>query len=663
MSAPPKFFGLIWAFFVEEAVWDLFLEGSEAKFSPWAVWQRTDYRKRQVIVMQILSALLHENDRREMMADQQFFRRWLSTESGYEEELPSAVIIQEVIALLPKQNSSTTQTANLLSPAFQTISSKTRFLNCFTQGSQIPLTPFDLFRIAICDGQLLSLLEHNAKYPKFCCAAIRRYISQFLISPMEAAMHRKIETKYQWHSVFDVPNSDLLAANSSPSLPTKITRNGFNFHHPFPDLVVTTPRQMPLPSLFTQDPAIEPKKATVMIRKPSVSDDKFRKHPQPSLSSPHPSDPKKRKTQDDRMDVEATPPEAIEHSEIGGVKDATPSPAAQNMVLDQQTETTQGSSPKEIKSSPITPKPVNEGTEHMVDSKDTDHSTVSMSKSEDEKTTIPSPKPTAKVQNAQPTVLKKEALDAMDTRWEAKLQQFFKERAHALDGWLDKAIIRRIQESFDKNAVASSIENDVKSLLLSRTEKIADETSQELDNAVRSRCRKTLGLDSSINDHAADDKGKVDDAAGRFVREVWNAQLKSKEGELSESVSNFVVDIVDKHMEKFAQRLVEPMDQTIQTVFSRRLLAMEPKLTNLIDTRIAELWKSRMEKMSGLMATNVDLTVQQMVKDRMHKINYDQISDKQDAFSQNGATPTSQDHIDEIPDMLSANSRTTTSWH
>lgn len=154
--------------------------------------------------MQILSALLHENDRREMMADQQFYRRWLSTESGYEEELPSAVIIQEVIALLPKQNSSTTQTANLLSPAFQTISSKTRFLNCFTQGSQIPLTPFDLFRIAICDGQLLNLLEHNSKYPKLCCASIRRYISQFLISPMEAAMHRKIETKYQWHTVFDV---------------------------------------------------------------------------------------------------------------------------------------------------------------------------------------------------------------------------------------------------------------------------------------------------------------------------------------------------------------------------------------------------------------------------------------------------------------------------
>jgi hypothetical protein len=39
MSTPPKFFGLIWAFFVEEAVWDLFLEGSEAKFAPWAVWQ------------------------------------------------------------------------------------------------------------------------------------------------------------------------------------------------------------------------------------------------------------------------------------------------------------------------------------------------------------------------------------------------------------------------------------------------------------------------------------------------------------------------------------------------------------------------------------------------------------------------------------------------
>jgi hypothetical protein len=39
MSTPPKFFGLIWAFFVEEAVWDLFLEGSEAKFASWAVWQ------------------------------------------------------------------------------------------------------------------------------------------------------------------------------------------------------------------------------------------------------------------------------------------------------------------------------------------------------------------------------------------------------------------------------------------------------------------------------------------------------------------------------------------------------------------------------------------------------------------------------------------------
>jgi len=39
MSTPPKFFGLIWAFFVEEAVWDLFLEGSEAKFATWAVWQ------------------------------------------------------------------------------------------------------------------------------------------------------------------------------------------------------------------------------------------------------------------------------------------------------------------------------------------------------------------------------------------------------------------------------------------------------------------------------------------------------------------------------------------------------------------------------------------------------------------------------------------------
>jgi hypothetical protein len=154
--------------------------------------------------MQILSALLHENDRREMMTDQQFFRRWLSTESGYEEDLPSAVIIQEVIALLPKQNSSSAQTVNLLSPAFQSISSKTRFLNCFTKGSQIPLTPFDLFRIAICDGQLLNLLEQNAKYPKFCCAAIKRYIAQFLISPMETAMHRKIETKYKWHEVFDV---------------------------------------------------------------------------------------------------------------------------------------------------------------------------------------------------------------------------------------------------------------------------------------------------------------------------------------------------------------------------------------------------------------------------------------------------------------------------
>lgn len=446
----------------------------------------------------------------------------------------------------------------------------------------------------------------------------------------------------------------------SPSLPTKISRKGFNFHHPLPDAIVTTPRQMPLPSLFTQDTAAEPKKMTLMIRKPSMSDEKFRKHPLPTSNSPLLNESKKRKIQDDRGDSNDVPEQ---HSEVVGIKKATPSPALQNIVLDQQSEVPHVSSPKEVKSSPVTPKPIQEAPNDMILSAAIDNDSIQVPKEEVEKSTIPSPKPTAKVLDNQSTPSNAEMLDAMDVRWETKLQHFFKERAQALDGWLDKAILRRVQESFDTNTVASSLENDVKSILHNRTQKIADETSQELDNAVRSRCRKTLGLEGDADDHAVDDNGRVDDAAGRFVRDVWNAQLKSKEEELSKSMDNLVTDIFDKHMDNFAQRLLEPMDQTIQTVFSRRLLAMEPKLINMVDTRIAELWKSRMEKMSGLMTSNIDLTLQQMMKDRLHKINYDHVSDKQDAFSQNGATPTSQDHIDEIPDILTTNSRNTASWH
>lgn len=242
------------------------------------------------------------------------------------------------------------------------------------------------------------------------------------------------------------------------------------------------------------------------------------------------------------------------------------------------------------------------------------------------------------------------------------MQQFFKDRAQALDGWLDRAILRRVHESFDKNTLLASLEKDVKSSLSSRNEDMVDAVGKELDNAVRSRCRKTLGLDSNADDLATGDPGRVDDAAGRFVHEVWNAQLKAKEGELSDSVNSLISQIFDKHMDKFAQRLIEPMDQTIQTVFTRRLVSMEPKLINLIDSRIAELWKNRMDKMSGLMASNIDLTIQQMLKERLHKINFEPVSEKQDAFSQNGATPTSQDHIEEI-EMVPAASRNATPWH
>jgi hypothetical protein len=454
----------------------------------------------------------------------------------------------------------------------------------------------------------------------------------------------------------------LQAANTSPSLPTKISRNGFNFHHPFPDLIDSTSRQLPLPTLFAQEATPEHKKATLMLRKPSVSDEKFRKHP-PPISSNSPNDSKKRKIQDDKVDVEVSHnDEPVHRIESNSVKD-TISPSTPSVIDLEQTENSPALSPKDIKSSPVTPKPIHELHQPKAESTPIDHPSVYMPKSEDEKSSIPSPKPTAKPKiSTSPSTPKKEPLDSIDVRWEAKLQQFFKDRAQALDGWLDRAILRRVHESFDKNALLASLEKDVRSSLSNRSEEIADTVGKELDNAVRTRCRKTLGLDSNMDDLATSDPGRVDDAAGRFVQEVWNAQLKAKESELSDSVSNLVVQIFDRHMDKFAQRLIEPMDQAIETVFSRRLLSLEPKLINVVDSRIAELWKSRMDKMSGLMTSNIDLTIQQMMKDRLHKISFDHGSEKQEAFSQNGATPTSQDHIEDI-DMMPANSRNATTWH
>ncbi|KAJ2960269.1 hypothetical protein NQZ79_g4443 [Umbelopsis isabellina] len=655
MSAPPKFFGLIWAFFVNEAVWELFLEGSEAKFTSWAVWQRADYRKRQVIVMQILSALLHENDRREMMTDQQFFRRWLSTESGYEEDLPSAVIIQEVIALLPKQNSSSAQTVNLLSPAFQSISSKTRFLNCFTKGSQIPLTPFDLVRIAICDGQLLNLLEQNAKYPKFCCAAMRRYIAQFLISPMETAMHQKIETKYKWHEVFDVSDSDLKAANAIPALEISVSRNGFNFHHPFPDLVDMPSRQTQLPSLFMQESVPDQKKVTIVIRKPSIVDDKLKKHPSPASSTVQPNDAKKRKLIDER--AENNNIHINDTQEVKDTKDAI-SPA-QSMIVDQPTDNGDG---KEIKSSPVTPKPMQELPQKKSSpgASDNESATIPI----EEKSNMPSPQPTAQENHGVQKATDKETGSELDIRWEQKLQQFFKDRAHALDGWLDKAIARRVQESIDKRSVVATVLDDVKSLMKDQTGQITEEMSKELDNAVRVRCRSVLGLQDTVRNTAKGENEKVDDAAGRLVRDVFDAQLKTKESELAASMSDRVLQLMDQQMDRFTQRLTSPMDETIQAVFSRRLLTMEPKLINQIDTRIAELWKSRMEAMSSLMNNNIDMMMQQMMKEKLQKANIEHIGSKQESFTASGATPTSQDHSEEMPDLLTTtNSRTATSWH
>ncbi|KAG2172900.1 hypothetical protein INT43_000250 [Umbelopsis isabellina] len=656
MSAPPKFFGLIWAFFVNEAVWELFLEGSEAKFTSWAVWQRADYRKRQVIVMQILSALLHENDRREMMTDQQFYRRWLSTESGYEEDLPSAVIIQEVIALLPKQNSSSAQTVNLLSPAFQSISSKTRFLNCFTKGSQIPLTPFDLVRIAICDGQLLNLLEQNTKYPKFCCAALRRYIAQFLILPMETAMHQKIETKYKWHEVFDVSDSDLKAANAIPALETSVSRNGFNFHHPFPDLVDMPPRQTQLPSLFMQESVPDQKKVTIVIRKPSLVDDKLKKHASPASSTVQPNDAKKRKLVDER--VESNNIHTNDTQELKDTKDAI-SPA-QSTNFDQPIENGDG---KEIKSSPVTPKPMQELPQKKSSPGSSDNNeptTIPI----DEKPNMPSPQPTAQENYGVQKVTDKETASALDVRWEQKLQQFFKDRAHALDGWLDKAIARRVQESIDKRSVVATVLDDVKSLMKEQTGQVTEEMSKELDNAVRVRCRIALGLQDNVGHTEKDEDGKVDDAAGRLVRDVFDAQFKTKESDLADSMSDRVLQLMDQQMDKFTQRLASPMDETIQAVFSRRLLAMEPKLINQIDTRIAELWKSRMEAMSGLMNNNIDMMMQQMMKEKLQKANTEHIGSKHEAFPASGATPTSQDHSEDMPDLLTTtNSRTASSWH
>jgi hypothetical protein len=456
--------------------------------------------------------------------------------------------------------------------------------------------------------------------------------------------------------------SELQAANTSPSLPSKTSRNGFNFHHPFPDLMNSTSRQIPLPSLFAQEIALEQKKATVMLRKPSISDEKFRKHSLPT-SSNSPNDSKKRKLQDDKAELEQSQSDLPEQRlESNSVKE-TKSPSTPLVMDLEQAVNSPALSPKEIKSSPVTPKPILELQHPTAESTPIDHPSVYMPKSEEEKISIPSPKPTAKpMSNTSPLTPKKEPSDAVDVRWEAKLQQFFKDRAQALDGWLDRAILRRVHESFDKNALLASLEKDVKSSLSNRNEDIVDTVGKELDNAVRSRCRKTLGLDSNADDLATGDPGRVDDAAGRFVHEVWNAQLKAKEDELSDSVSNLVSQIFDKHMDKFAQRLIEPMDQTIQTVFTRRLVSMEPKLINLIDSRIAELWKSRMDKMSGLMTSNIDMTIQQMLKERLHKINFEPVSEKQDAFSQNGATPTSQDHIEEI-EMIPAASRNATTWH
>jgi hypothetical protein len=427
-------------------------------------------------------------------------------------------------------------------------------------------------------------------------------------------------------------------------------------------LINSTSRQIPLPSLFAQEIALEQKKATVMLRKPSVSDEKFRKHPQPT-SSNSPNDAKKRKIQDDKAELDQSHPDLPEQRlESNSVKE-TKSPSTPSVMDLEQSDNSPALSPKEIKSSPVTPKPIPELQHPTAESTPIDHPSVYMPKSEEEKISIPSPKPTANPKsNILPLTLKKELSDAVDVRWEAKLQQFFKDRAQALDGWLDRAILRRVHESFDKNALLASLEKDVKSSLSNRNEDIVETVGKELDSAVRSRCRKTLGLDSNVDDLATGDPGRVDDAAGRFVHEVWNAQLKAKEGELSESVSNIVSQIFDKHMDKFAQRLIEPMDQTIETIFTRRLLSMEPKLINLIDSQIADLWKSRMEKMGSLMTNHIDLTIQQMLKERLTKINFEPGSDKQDAFSQNGATPTSQDHIEEI-EMMPAASRNTASWH
>jgi hypothetical protein len=405
-----------------------------------------------------------------------------------------------------------------------------------------------------------------------------------------------------------------------------------------------------------QESVPDQKKVTIVIRKPSIVEDKVKKHLSPASSTVQPNDAKKRKLVDERAEGNSIPT-----NDTHDVKDVEL--PGQSMNVDQSFDNGEA---KDTKSSPVTPKPMQELPQKKIspDPSDNDSANNSAIIPTEEKSTIPSPQPTNQDNNRVQKVSEKETASALDIRWEQKLQHFFKDRAYALDGWLDKAIARRVQESIDKRSVVASVVDDVKSLMKDQTGQIADDMSKELDTAVRARCRNALGLQDNADNAAMADNERLDDAAGRLVCNVFDAQLKSKEPELATSMSDRVLQLMDQQMDKFTQRLANPMDETIQAVFSRRLLAMEPKLINQIDTRIAELWKSRMEAMSGLMNNNVDMIMQQMMKDKLQKANIEHIGSKQEAFPASGATPTSQDHSEEMPELLSTtNSRAAASWH
>lgn len=418
------------------------------------------------------------------------------------------------------------------------------------------------------------------------------------------------------------------------------------------------PRQTQLPSLFMQESVPDQKKVTIVIRKPSIVDDKLKKHASPASSTIQPNDAKKRKLVDERAENNSM--HTNDNKDLKDTKDTKDAISpAQSMSMDQPIDNSDG---KEIKSSPVTPKPMQElpQKKESLAPSENESTTIPI----EEKSNMPSPQPTGQENHSVQGVSDKETASALDIRWEQKLQQFFKDRAHALDGWLDKAIARRVQESIDKRSVVATVLDDVKALMKEQTGQVTEEMSKELDNAVRVRCRIALGLKDTVGDMATDEDGKADDAAGRLVRDVFDAQLKTKESDLAATMSDRVLQLMDQQMDKFTQRLTSPMDETIQAVFSRRLLAMEPKLINQIDTRIAELWKSRMEAMSGLMSNNIDMMMQQMMKDKLQKANSEHIGSKQEVFTASGATPTSQDHSEDMPDLLTpTNSRTATSWH